>query len=281
MSAVFTPKNQPLAALGLALALFMQVLDSTIANVALPAISGNLGASAQQGTWVITAFSVSNAIAMPLTGWLSRRFGEVNLFVIATALFVVMSFLCGLSQNLGTLIVFRAMQGACAGPLYPMVQSLMISIFPGNKRSVALATISMIAVVAPIAGPVLGGWVTDSYSWPWIFFINLPIGVFSVYVVWTQMRHKTEVRQRTRMDYVGLITLTLGVGCLQVLLDTGNDQDWFESNMIVALAIISSISVVVFVVWELTEEHPIVNLKLFRHRNFTVATIAYTFAYED
>jgi MFS transporter, DHA2 family, multidrug resistance protein len=279
MNAVFTPQNQLLAAFGLALALFMQVLDSTIANVALPAISGNLGASAQQGTWVITAFSVSNAIAMPLTGWLSRRIGEVKLFLFATILFVAMSFLCGLAQNLGTLIFFRALQGFFAGPLYPMVQSLMIAIFPVNKRSVALAFISMIAVVAPIAGPVLGGWITDNYSWPWIFFINLPIGVFSVYVVWTQMRTKTEVRQRTSMDYVGLITLALGVGCLQILLDTGNDQDWFESKMIIALAIISAVSIVVFVIWELTEQHPIVNLRLFRHRNFTVATIAYTFAY--
>jgi DHA2 family multidrug resistance protein len=279
MSAVFRAPNLVLSTLGLALAIFMQVLDSTIANVSLPTIAGNLGASAQQGTWVITAFSVSNAIALPLTGWLSRRFGEVRLFIVATILFTVMSFLCGMAQSMGMLIVFRAIQGFVAGPMYPVTQSLMIAIFPTNKRAMALALLSMVAVVAPIAGPILGGWITDSYTWPWIFFINVPIGIFACYVVWSQLRHKPETPQRTKMDYVGLITLVLGVGALQILLDTGNDEDWFSSNMIIALAIISAISITVFLIWELTEEHPIVNLRIFRHRNFTVGTIAYTFAY--
>lgn len=279
MNPVFTPRNLVLSTVGLALAIFMQVLDSTIANVSLPTIAGNLGASAQQGTWVITAFSVSNAIALPLTGWLSRRFGEVRLFIGATTLFTVMSFMCGMAPNMGTLIVFRSLQGFVAGPMYPVTQSLMISIFPPNKRAMALALLSMVAVVAPIAGPILGGWITDNYTWPWIFFINVPVGIFACYVVWNQLHAKPEQPQRLKMDYVGLITLILGVGALQVLLDTGNDQDWFESKMIIALAIVSGISIVVFLVWELTEAHPIVNLRIFRHRNFAVGTLAYTFAY--
>ena len=279
MNAAFTPRSLVLATVGLALAIFMQVLDSTIANVSLPTIAGNLGASTQQGTWIITAFSVSNAIALPLTGWLSRRVGEVRLFILATLMFTLMSFLCGIANNMGTLIVFRAIQGFVAGPMYPVTQSLMIAIFPGNKRAMALALLSMVAVVAPIAGPILGGWITDSFTWPWIFFINIPIGIFSCYVVWNQLHKKVEVTQRTKMDYVGLVTLVLGVGALQILLDTGNDQDWFESNRIVALAIISAVSIIVFLIWELTEEHPVVNLRIFRHRNFTVGTIAYTFAY--
>ena len=279
MNAAFTPPSLVFSTLGLALAIFMQVLDSTIANVSLPAIAGNLGASAQQGTWVITAFAVSNAIALPLTGWLSRRFGEVRLFIGATTLFTMMSFMCGIAPNMGTLIVFRALQGFVAGPMYPVTQSLMISIFPPNKRAMALALLSMVAVVAPIAGPILGGWITDNYTWPWIFFINVPVGIFACFVVWNQLGSKPEQPQRQPMDYVGLATLVLGVGALQILLDLGNDEGWFESNLIVALAIVSAISIAVFLIWELTEKYPIVNLRIFRHRNFTVGTVAYTFAY--
>ena len=228
---------------------------------------------------MITAFTVSMAISLPLTGWMSRRFGEVKLFIAATMAFTVMSLLCGTARSMGMLIVFRALQGFVAGPMYPVTQSLMIAIFPPQKRAMALALISMIAVVAPIAGPILGGWITDDYAWPWIFFINVPIGIFACLVAWAQMRHKPEQTERRPMDYVGLATLVLGVGALQILLDTGNDEDWFSSNMIVGLAIVSAISIAIFLVWELTEEHPIVNLRIFRHRNFTVGTIAYTFAY--
>ncbi len=279
MSAVFRPANLALTTVGLALASFMQVLDTTIANVSVPTIAGNLGASAQQGTWVITAFTVSNAIALPLTGWLSRRMGETRLFLASTILFTLMSFLCAISNSMGALIVCRALQGFAAGPMFPVTQALMISVFPTNKRAMALSLISMVVVVAPIFGPVLGGWITDSYAWPWIFFINLPIGIFSTYVVWSQLRHRPEQRQAVKMDYVGLITLVLGVGALQILLDTGNDEDWFESNTIIALAIVSAISIAVFLIWELTEKEPIVNLRLFRHRNFTVGTLVYTFFY--
>ena len=163
--------------------------------------------------------------------------------------------------------------------MYPVTQALLIAIFPSNKRLMALSLMSTIAVVAPIAGPILGGWITDDYTWPWIFFINVPIGVFACYVVWAQLRGKREPLQRVKMDYVGLITLIIGVGALQVLLDTGNDEDWFESTTIIVLAIVSAISIAVFLIWELTEQHPIVNLRLFRHRNFTAGTLAYTFAF--
>lgn len=279
MSPAFKPANLGLTTVGLALAVFMQVLDLTIANVSLPTIAGNLGASAQQGTWVITTFSVCNAIALPLTGWLSRRFGEVRLFLAAAILFTLMSLLCGMARSMNMLIVFRALQGFAAGPMYPVTQSLMISIFPPNKRAMALALLTMIAVVAPIVGPILGGWITDSYTWPWIFFINVPIGIFACYVVANQLRHKPEQPQRIKMDYIGLVTLILGVGALQILLDTGNDEDWFASTTIVTLAIISAISIAVFLIWELTEKNPIVNFRVFRHRNFTTGTLAYTFAY--
>ncbi|MFP3525386.1 DHA2 family efflux MFS transporter permease subunit, partial [Pantoea sp. SIMBA_072] len=196
------------------LATFMQVLDTTIANVALPTISGNLGVSYEQGTWVITSFAVSNAIALPLTGWLSRRFGEVKLFIWATLLFVLASFLCGIAQSMPELVGFRVLQGVVAGPLYPMTQTLLIAVYPPAKRGMALALLAMVTVVAPIAGPILGGWITDSYSWPWIFFINVPIGLFAAAVVRQQMRTRPVVTSRQPMDYIGLLTLIVGVGAL-------------------------------------------------------------------
>ncbi|MGV2834721.1 DHA2 family efflux MFS transporter permease subunit, partial [Pseudomonas shirazensis] len=229
-AAQFTPPSLLLTTIGLSLATFMQVLDTTIANVALPTISGNLGVSYEQGTWVITSFAVSNAIALPLTGWLSRRFGEVKLFIWATLLFVMASFLCGIAQSMPELVGFRVLQGVVAGPLYPMTQTLLIAVYPPAKRGMALALLAMVTVVAPIAGPILGGWITDSYSWPWIFFINVPIGLFAAAVVRQQMRTRPVVTSRQPMDYIGLITLIIGVGALQVVLDKGNDLDWFESS---------------------------------------------------
>ena len=270
----FSPPSLVMATIGLSLATFMQVLDTTIANVALPTISGNLGVSAEQGTWVITSFAVSNAIALPLTGWLSRKVGEVRLFIAATLLFVIASFLCGVAQQMGTLVGFRALQGFVAGPLYPITQTLLISIYPPAKRGMALALLAMVTVVAPIAGPILGGWITDSYSWPWIFFINVPIGLFAAFVVYQQLKKRPVVIKHAPMDYMGLILLVLGVGALQIVLDKGNDLDWFESNFIVGGTVVSVIALAAFVIWELTDKHPIVNLRLFVHRNFTFGTLA-------
>ncbi len=276
---VFAPPNRALATLGLALASFMQVLDTTIANVSLPTISGNLGGSANQATWVITSFAVSNAIALPLTGWLARRFGERNLFMWSTLAFVVASFLCGIANSMGLLVGARALQGFVAGPMYPVTQALLLSIYPPATRGQAIALLAMVTVVAPIAGPILGGWITDNYSWEWIFFINVPIGIFASVVVGAQLKGRPEKRETPKMDYIGLATLVLGVGALQILLDLGNDEDWFASTTIVWLSLVAAISLVVFVIWELTDKDPIVDLRLFRHRNFAAGTAAMVVAY--
>ncbi|MFO1507611.1 MAG: DHA2 family efflux MFS transporter permease subunit [Lysobacterales bacterium] len=275
----FRPPSLALATFGLSLGTFMQVLDITIANVSLPTIAGNLGASQNESTWIITSFAVSNAIALPLTGFLTRRFGEVKLFVVATLLFSLASLACGLSTSLGMLVVFRALQGAMAGPMYPVTQSLLVSIYPPEKRGMALAILGMVTVVAPIAGPVLGGWITDSYSWEWIFFINVPIGIFASTMVGAQLAGRPEQIDRPRVDWVGLVTLIVGVGALQILLDKGNELDWFESNFIITLAITSAVSLTVFLIWELTDREPIVDLRLFRHRNFAAGTLALVLAY--
>ncbi|WP_296181185.1 DHA2 family efflux MFS transporter permease subunit [Pseudomonas sp. UBA1879] len=277
--ASFTPPSLVLSTIGLSLATFMQVLDTTIANVALPTISGNLGVSSDQGTWVITSFAVSNAIALPLTGWLSRRFGEVKLFIWATLLFVIASFLCGISTSMPELVGFRVVQGLVAGPLYPMAQTLLIAVYPPAKRGMALALLAMVTVAAPIAGPILGGWITDSYAWPWIFFINVPIGLFAAAVVRAQLAARPVNIVRQPMDYIGLITLIIGVGALQIVLDKGNDLDWFSSNFIVIGSVISAIGIAAFIIWELTDEHPVVNLRLFSFRNFRVGTICLVLGY--
>jgi DHA2 family multidrug resistance protein len=218
----FRPSSLALATIGLSLGTFMQVLDMTIANVSLPTIAGNLGASQDQSTWVITSFTVCQAITLPMTGFLSRRFGEVKVFVWAVLLFSRFSLACGFATSLSMLVMFRALQGAVCGPMYPITQSLMVSIYPREKRGMALAIISMITVVAPIVGPVAGGWITDSYSWRWIFFINVPLGLFAAGVVAAQMAGRIEQLRKVRIDWVGVATLILGVGALQILLDKGN-----------------------------------------------------------
>lgn len=275
----FRPPSLVLATVGLSLATFMQVLDTTIANVALPTISGNLGVSSEQGTWVITSFAVSNAIALPLTGWMSRRFGQTKLFLASVLLFIITSFLCGIAQNMTQLVIFRALQGFFAGPLYPMAQTLLLSIYPAAKRGMALSLLAMVTVVAPIVGPLAGGWITDNYTWPWIFFINVPIGVFAAMLVLAQLKDRPETTVSQPIDYVGLSLLVLGGGLLQVVLDKGNDLDWFESVFIIVGTLISVISLVALVIWELTDKHPIIDLRLFRYRNFSFGTLALVLGY--
>lgn len=275
----YTPPSLVLAVIALALATFMQVLDSTIANVALPTIAGNLGVSSEQSTWVITSFAVCNAIALPLTGWFSRRIGQLRLFIVSVALFTLTSLLCGLATSMPELIVFRALQGFFAGPMFPMCQTLLLAIFPSAKRGTALALISMVTVVAPIVGPITGGWITDNYSWPWIFFINIPIGIFCCTAVWQQLKDRADITTKMPIDFMGIALLVIGVGLLQVVLDLGNDADWFASTKIVVMTIISVIALISFVIWELTEKHPIVNLYLFRDRNYTFGTLALVLSY--
>lgn len=264
---------------GLGMGTFMQVLDSSIANVSLPTISGDLAVSPNQGTWVITSFAVSNAIAMPLTGWLTRRIGDVRLFLLSSLLFILASWLCGLAPSLPTLIAARVLQGAMAGPMIPLSQSLLLHNYPPEKKGLALALWSMIVIVAPILGPILGGWISDNLTWPWIFYINIPVGLLSVFVTWRLIGNRSSATQSVPIDRMGLFLLVVGVGALQVMLDKGNDLDWFESDTIVMLAVISAIALSVFVVWELTDRHPVVDLHLFAKRNFLVGTTILSIGY--
>jgi MFS transporter, DHA2 family, multidrug resistance protein len=262
-----------LTAFALGLGTFMQVLDTTIANVSLPTIAGSLGVSANQGTWIITSFAVSNGISVPLTGWLMRRFGVVRTFVAAVSLFTIASFLCGIAWSFSSLIAFRVLQGAVSGPMIPGSMALLLSIYPSSRRGTALAIWSMTTLLAPVVGPLLGGYISDHYSWPWIFLINLPVGLLSAAVCWRALHMKETPTERLPVDWTGLTLLVVWVGALQIMLDTGRDADWFESTSIVVLAITAAVGFIAFLIWELTEKHPIVELSLFRGRNFTVGTI--------
>ena len=268
-----------LLTLGLSLGTFMQVLDSSIANVSLPAIAGDLAVSASQGTWVITSFVVSNAIGLPLTGWLTQRFGDVRLFVASTLLFTLASWLCGMANSLPLLIAARILQGAVAAPMIPLSQSLLLQNYPAEKRGLALALWSMTVVVAPILGPILGGWITDNISWPWIFYINLPFGLLSAALTWIVIGKRSSTTRSGPIDLVGLGLLVVGVGALQILLDKGNELDWFESGTIMLLAVIAVVCLAFLVVWELTDRHPVVDLQLFRERNFAVGTFVISVGY--
>jgi MFS transporter, DHA2 family, multidrug resistance protein len=265
--------------IALSTATFMVVLDTSIANVSIPAISGDLGVSSSQGTWVITSFAVANAIAVPLTGWLTQRFGAVRLFTTATLLFVIASWLCGLAPNLESLILFRILQGLCAGPLIPLSQSLLLSSYPRTKAGMALAMWSMTTLVAPVAGPLLGGWISDDFSWSWIFFINIPVGIISTYATWVIYRTRESATRKLPIDAIGLGLLVVWIAALQIMLDKGKELDWFNSTQIVVLAVVAVIGFVLFLIWELTDKHPVVDLRLFSGRNFTTGTVTMSVAY--
>jgi DHA2 family multidrug resistance protein len=276
------PLNTPRLALvtvALALAVFMNILDVSIANVSIPTIAGYLGVSAERGTWVITSFAVSNAIAVPISGWLARRVGEVRLFVLCTLLFTLFSWTCGLSFSFPMLLVARALQGAVAGPMIPLSQSLLLSNYPRDKHGFANGVWGMTAVVGPVAGPILGGWITDNISWSWIFYINVPVGLLSAWATWLLLKERETPTHKQPIDVVGLGLLVVGVACLQIMLDTGNTHGWFGSDRIVILALTALVCLSFFVAWELTDEHPVVDLTLFRRRNFAVATVAMTLGY--
>jgi MFS transporter, DHA2 family, multidrug resistance protein len=268
-----------LGTIALSLATFMNVLDLSIANVSIPAISGDLGVSPDQGTWVITSFGVANAISLPLTGWLTRRYGQVRLFMASVLLFVITSFLCALAPSLGALILFRVIQGAVAGPMIPLSQSLLLSSYPKEKAGTALALWAITTLVAPVVGPLLGGWITDNISWPWIFYINVPVGLAAAAATWVIYRKRETPTVKLPIDGVGLGLVVIWVGALQIMLDKGKDLDWFHSAQIVTLAIVAVIGFTLFVIWELTDRHPIVDLKLFARRNFWTSTVAMSLGY--
>jgi len=282
VSAVLAPlKDGALIAgtIALSLATFMNVLDTSIANVSLPSIAGDLGVSPEQGTWVITSFGVANAISLPLTGWLTQRYGQVRLFLASVMLFVIASLLCGFAPSIELLIFFRVIQGAVAGPMIPLSQTLLLSSYPKQKTGTALAMWSITTLVAPVVGPLLGGWITDNISWPWIFYINVPVGIAAAAVTWVIYSKRETSTCKLPIDTVGLGLLIIWVGALQVMLDKGKDLDWFNSTFITGLAITAVLGFALFLVWELTEQHPVVKLRLFARRNFWTGTLSLSLGY--
>jgi DHA2 family multidrug resistance protein len=265
--------------IAIGLGTFIQVLDTSIANVALPYIAGNLNVSADEGTWVITSFAASNAIVLPLTGWLSNYFGSVRLFVWSVILFAIVSFFCGLSSNMSVLVTMRTLQGAVAGALIPLSQSLLLSHNPPKNQGVALGFWIIIVITAPILGPIVGGYLTQEFSWPWIFYINVPVGAISAFFTWYFLKDRETPIIRNPIDWVGLFLLTVGVGTLQIMLDKGKDLDWFESNLIITLTIVSIVSLIYFVIWNRFQKHPIVDFSIFRNINFAIGTLNLTLGY--
>ncbi len=268
-----------LATLALSAATFMNVLDTSIANVALTNIAGDLGVSPSQGTWIITSFGVANAISVPLTGWLAQRFGQVRLFLGSVLLFVLASFLCGASSSLEMLLFFRCIQGLVAGPMIPLSQSLLLQCYPRARSGMAIALWSMTVVVAPVMGPILGGWLTDNFSWPWIFYINLPVGLIAAWLTFVLLKGRESQTRKLPIDKVGLALLVVWVGATQILLDKGKELDWFASSEITAMAVVAAVAFTFFIIWELTDKHPIIDLTLFKDRNFTIGTLAITLAF--
>ena len=268
-----------LACLVLAGTNFMVVLDTTIANVSVAHIAGGLGISSTEGTWVITSYAVAEAICVPLTGWLTKRFGTVRVFTFGMIGFGLFSMLCGMAWSLGSLVAFRIGQGLCGGPLMPISQTLLLSIFPKEKHAQATGIWAMTTIVAPILGPILGGTISDNWGWHWIFFINIPIAALCAVGAFALLRPAETRTEKAPIDTVGLILLVTWIGALQVMLDLGREHDWFGSSFIVTLAVIAASGCSFFVAWELLDRRPIVDLKVFRHRGFTVSVTALVFAY--
>jgi DHA2 family multidrug resistance protein len=285
MAAPTEPLNQPwkpkfnpwLIAVVVALAAFMEVLDTSIANVALPHVAGNLGASNDESTWVLTSYLVSNAIVLPISGWLATFFGRKRFFLLCIFIFTVSSLLCGAAPTLATLIIFRVLQGAGGGGLQPMAQAILADSFPPQKRGLAFALYGITAIMAPTIGPTLGGWITDNYSWRWIFYINLPVGIVTLLLVLRLVEDPPYFAQAksalARVDYIGISLLTLGIGALQVLLDKGQEDDWFGSRFIVSLAVVSLVSLTTLVIWEWRQKTPVIDVHMFRSFNFAVSSL--------
>jgi MFS transporter, DHA2 family, multidrug resistance protein len=256
---------------------FMEVLDTTVVNVSLPHIAGNLSASTDEATWTLTSYLVANAIILPMTGWLAGRFGRKRLLLMAVTGFTVASFFCGLAPSLPILIIFRVIQGACGGGLQPLSQAILLESFPAEKRGQAMAFWALGIVVAPMLGPVLGGWLTDNYSWRWVFYINVPIGVLSIFLTQAFIFDPPYLRrERTGIDYWGIGLLVVGMGSLQILLDKGQEEDWFGSHFILILAVLAVIGLGGLIIRELKATHPVIDLSVFRYRSYAVGTFLMT-----
>lgn len=276
---VWTPSFNPwLIAASVMLATFMEVLDTSVANVALPHIAGNLSATPEEATWVLTSYLVSNAIILPATNWLGRYFGRKRFLMVCIGIFTLSSALCGAAASLGLLIVARILQGAGGGALQPIAQSVLLESFPPEKRGSAMAVYGMGIVVAPIIGPTLGGWITDNYSWRWIFYINVPIGILAVLMANAFVEDPPYIRDQRpgRIDYIGFGLMAVGLAALQLVLDKGQEEEWFASSFIFWLTVLSIAAIVAFVIWELRSDEPIVNLRILGNRNFAVGTMLMT-----
>src|SRR4029077_13555992 len=276
--------NPWIIAITVTLATFMELLDTAIANVALPNIAGGLAVSYDESTWVLTSYLVSNAVVLPLSAWLSRVFGRKRYYMTCVLLFTVSSLLCGLAPSLGLLILFRVLQGVGGGGLAPVEQAILVDTFPANKRPAAFALYSMAIVTAPAIGPPLGGWITDSWSWRWVFFINIPIGILSLILTkrlvsdppeFTRQVQAARQAGKLKIDGLGIVLVALGFACLEVVLDRGQTEDWFESNFIVIFFTVAVVALIVAAVWEWRHADPVVEIRLLGERNFAIANFFY------
>ncbi len=277
---IWLPKGNPwIIAVAVSLAAFMEVLDTSIANVALPHIAGNLGASNDESTWVLTSYLVSNAIVLPISGWLVSWLGRKRFFLTCIVFFTISSFLCGIAPNLGFLLLFRVMQGAFGGGLQPMAQAILGDTFPPEKRGLAFALYGITAICAPAIGPTLGGWITDNYSWRWVFYINVPVGALALALVYQLVEDPPYLARLKKhlagFDFIGFSLLTLGVGALQIVLDKGQEDDWFGSNFITILVVVAVVGLISLVIWEWFQKEPVVDVRLFKNFNFATSSLMF------
>lgn len=269
--------NPWLVAIAVMSSTFMEVLDTTVVNVSLPHIAGSLSSSTDEATWTLTSYLVANAIILPMTGWLANNFGRKRLLLASVTGFTIASFFCGLAPSLGFLIIFRVIQGACGGGLQPLSQAILLEAFPPDKRGQAMAFWALGIVVAPMLGPVAGGWLTDNYSWRWVFYINIPIGLLAIILTQLYVFDPSYLRRKAAgIDYWGIGLLVLGMGCLQIMLDKGQEEDWFDSHFILVLAVLAVIGLGGLIIRELKAEHPVIDLSVFKYRSFAVGTFLMT-----